>query len=110
MSLIPKIDPNASSESLIKDLNYLIDEFNFLSKFISLKSNFDGHIVNVSFAAGEDKVVSHKLGVLPRYRIILRQEGNGVISDTPSGWNQYQIQLKNNGAVAVTATIMIVRE
>lgn len=94
-----------------KILNELIDQFNLLSHNVSLSSNFDSQIVeNITFAAGEEKVIPHKLGIMPRFRIILRQEGNGVISDIPSGWNKYSIKLKNNGSVAVTVTIMVVRE
>lgn len=92
-------------------LNELISGFNFLQKKVSLTSNFDGQIIDgIEFAIGEEKVITHKLGVIPKFRIILRQEGNGVISDIPSGWNNFSIKLKNNGAVAVTATIMLVRE
>jgi hypothetical protein len=94
----------------IDTINMLINQFNLLARGLSLGENFDGQIIEVTIPAGEEKVIPHKLGVLPRYRIILRQVGNGVISDTPSGWNNFQIQLRNNGAVSVTATILLVRE
>lgn len=100
-----------STDEMTKHLNMLVGEFNFLAKYLSLKSNFDGQISeNIKFAPGEEKVIPHKLGKKPKHRIILNQEGNGVLSDIPSGWNQYQIKMKNNGAVSVTATIMIVKE
>lgn len=111
MKMLSKILKGAEGGDLVDKTNDLIDSFNFLSSKLSLKENFDGQIIeNISFAAGEDKVIPHKLGILPKYRIILRQEGNGVLSDTPSGWNKFQIKVKNNGAVEVTATIMLVRE
>lgn len=92
-------------------LNELIERVNFLGRNLSLQSNFDGQIVeNLTFTAGETKQIPHSLGKIPKFRIILRQEGNGVISDIPSGWTDKSIKLINNGAVSVTATIMIVRE
>lgn len=102
--------PDDGAEDWVKTVNLLIDEFNFLSKSLSLQSNFDGDIVTVTFTAGETKIIPHSLGVIPKYRIILRQEGNGVLSDIPSGWTTSSVKLINNGAVSVTATIMIVRE
>lgn len=102
---IPNDDTNA------RIINDLIDHFNFLSKNLSLRSNFNGQVLeNVVFSPGEEKVIPHKLGIKPKHRIILNQVGNGVLSDVPSGWNQYQIQIKNNGAVNVVATVMLVKE
>lgn len=98
-----------SETEVVDKLNELIDSFN-LSITKSNLSQFDGQILSSSWAAGEDKVLPHKLGKRPNYRIILRQEGNGVLSDTSSGWNEFQVKIKNNGAVAVTATILLLRE
>lgn len=108
--IIPKLSKDTDIESMVDDLNELIDAFNFLNTKISFKQNFDGDIVTVSFNAGETKTIPHKLGKVPGGRIIIRQEGNGVLSDIPSGWNSTSIKMINNGAVKVTATILIVRE
>jgi hypothetical protein len=92
-------------------INTLIRQHNFLAENISLAGNFSGQILEgVKFAAGEEKDIPHKLGIKPKHRIILNQEGNGVLSDLPSGWDKFKIKMKNNGAVAVVATIMIVKE
>jgi len=105
---LPKIN---SQDQVVEAYNDLVDKFNFLIKHISLRENFDGHILeNVEFEAGEEKTIYHRLGIRPQYRLVLLQEGNGVLSDTPSGWNKHQIKIKNNGAVKVTATIMLVKE
>lgn len=106
---IPTIQAEGSEE-WVKTVNNLIDQFNFLAKNISLQSNFNGQVVTVTIPAGEEKIIPHSLGVIPKYRIILRQEGNGVISDIPSGWTSSSIKLINNGAVSVTVTILLVRE
>lgn len=97
-------------ETWVKDVNDLIEQHNFLSRNLSLQSNFNGQMVTVSFIAGEEKTIAHSLGIIPAGRIILRQEGNGVIDDIPSDWTKNSIKLRNNGVVSVTATIMIVRE
>ena len=107
---IPLVSNNASPTEMADALNVLIDSYNFLSTNLSLKSNFDGEMVSVVFLAGETKTIPHKLGKVPGGRIIIKQEGNGVLSDIPSGWNSTSIKMINNGAVQVTATIMIVRE
>lgn len=107
---IPDLTKDSTIEEVVRTVNDLTSQVSFLSKYLSLQSNFDGEILEVKFAAGETKTISHNLGKAPRYRIILRQEGNGVLDDIPSGWNSYQIKMMNNGAVDVTATIMLVRE
>lgn len=106
----PKLVPESTLEDLIKAHNELISELNFFRKNISLQSNFNCHVVEVSFAAGQTKAIPHSLGILPKFRIILRQEGNGVLSDIPSGWNTHKITIKNEGTVAVKATIVVLRE
>lgn len=109
--ILPELSQNATLEQIVDQHNELIEAFNFLQTRISLSENFDGQLIeNISFSSGEDKVINHKLGKTPRFRFILRQEGNGVLTDTPSGWNANQIKIKNNGSVSVTATIMLLRE
>lgn len=109
--ILAKLSSLATIDDIINQHNELIDSFNFLVTKISLSENFDGQIIeNIVFSAGEDKVINHKLGKTPKFRFILRQEGNGVLSDTPSGWNANQIKIMNNGSVSVTATIMLLRE
>lgn len=91
-------------------LNKVRSKLDFFNKNISLDKNFNSYIVEVDFAAGETKNIQHFLGVRPKYRIILKQEGNGVLSDIPSAWDNQTIRMINNGAVAVKATIMILKE
>jgi hypothetical protein len=99
-----------TSKDVIDSINSITNFINFLSKNLSLQSNFNCFIAQVEIPASSELQIQHFLGVVPRYRIILRQQGNGVITDTPSGWTNKVITLYNNGAVTVTATIMIVRE
>jgi len=113
---IPELEEDVELEELIKNHNALVKRFNFITKALSFKNNFNCYIAEVEFqatgdAAGRDSQrITHFLGVVPKYRIILRQTGNGVLEDTPSGWNNSYITMKNRGSEVVTATIMIVRE
>ena len=89
--------------------------FSSFSKSISFQSNFDGYIATVRFPPVTDPSlgvvkIQHFLGITPKWRVILKQEGNGVLSDIPSEWNENLITMKNNGSVAVTASILIARE
>lgn len=92
-------------------LNDLIDAFIFQSAAISIDSNFNGYIArDVTIAAGDTVKIQHFLGVIPKWRIILRQTGNGVVSDIPLEWNIKTISLKNNGAETVVISVLIARE
>lgn len=107
---LKEAEKDADLEAIKKALNILIKEFNFLTKCMSLSKNFDGYIASVTIPATSNATIQHFLGITPKFRIILRQTGNGVITDVPSGWNDKYITLYNNGAAEVVATILIVRE
>jgi hypothetical protein len=91
-------------------LNYFMKEFSSFSKTLSFQNNFDGYIANVTFPASGTVRIEHFLGVTPKWRVVLRQEGNGVLSDISSGWTNEYITMKNNGIEVVTASILIARE
>ena len=107
---LKSLKQDASLEEVIDSLNDVVRFINLFNKLLSFQSNFDGKIASVEFAAGETKDIQHFLGVIPKFRLILRQEGNGVISDIPSGWTDKVISLKNNGAETVRAILLIARE
>lgn len=107
---IRPISDEATPEELIEGLNKFINYFNFTNKFLSLQSNFEGKIVSVKIAANSQLQIEHFLGVIPKWRIILRQEGNGLITDVSSGWDEKIITLKNNGSEEVTLSLLIARE
>lgn len=109
---LPEFDEKdlEKSETFLKKLNTWVYYFNYLSKYLSFTKNFPGYIVELQFSAGETKIISHLLGVRPKYRIILSQEGNGVLSDIPSSWTDKVAVMVNNGAVTVKATIMFLKE
>lgn len=106
---LPTLNKSVSIEEATDLLNRTVETVNYLLTSGSFK-NFDVDTVTAQIPAGEEKNIPHKLGIIPKGRIIIRQEGNGVISDIPSSWTNKQIRLKNNGAVDVTVTLIIVRE
>lgn len=91
-------------------LNYFMKEFSNFSKTLSFQNNFDGYIASVTFPASSTVQIQHFLGVTPKWRVVLKQEGNGVLSDISSGWDDTFITMKNNGTEVVTASILIARE
>jgi hypothetical protein len=88
----------------------IVKYLNFLTKQLSLQSNFDGQVISVEIPATTNLRISHRLGVVPKYRIILRQEGNGLLTDIPLEWSDKFITIRNNGAVVVKATIILLKE
>jgi hypothetical protein len=101
---------DATLEEVIESYGDLVRLVNFALKSLSIQSNFNGYVADVVIPAATNFQIQHFLGVTPKWRVILRQEGNGVISDIPSGWNERYITVYNNGAGAVNASIWIVRE
>jgi hypothetical protein len=98
-------------EEIKSRLNDLIDAFIFQSSSISIESNFNGYVAkDVEIAPGESLNIQHFLGVIPKWRVILKQVGNGVITDVNEKWNTKFICLKNNGSEKVTISILIARE
>lgn len=98
-------------EELKTKLNALVDAYNTQITRISMDSSFNGYLAeNIVVSAGATTTVEHFLGVIPKWRIILRQEGNGVISDIPNEWTSKYITIKNNGAEQVTLSMLIARE
>lgn len=108
---VDKLAEDSEPEKIIDVVNKLINAFNYTNKFISIRSNFDGYVAeNVIIKATSKVQIQHFLGVTPKWRIILRHTGNGVITDVPSEWTDKYITLYNNGSVDVTISVLIARE
>lgn len=108
---IEELEDTSELQDVVKVFNKLVASYNFMNKSLSIQSNFDGFIAeDVKIPATSSLKIQHFLGVKPKWRIILRQVGNGVITDIPSDWSDKVISLKNNGAEAVTISVFIARE
>lgn len=92
----------------VKSVDDLMSRFNdYIAEGFSLKNGLSGEIIDISFAPNEEKQILHGLGSVPRYRLILRQEGNGLITDVSSKWTDQFVTLLNNSANAVKITIKL---
>ena len=105
-----ELEPDSELSDVIFEYNEMVKQISFLFKSLSLQSNFDCQIVDVSIPATEDFRIYHRLGIPPKFRIILRQEGNGLLTDIPLEWNDKFVTIRNNGAVVVNATIALIKE
>lgn len=95
-------------ESLKFSLNQTINELNFIISRLAI-SNFDGEIASASIPANSTAEIPHKLGVIPKYKILLKQIGGGSsIEDVSFG--KSSIILKNNGASTAEVTILIAKD
>jgi hypothetical protein len=98
-------------EELKTRLNDLVDAVVFQTGNAALEATFNSYVAkDVLIGAGVTLAIQHFLGVIPKWRIILRQTGNGVITDVSSDWNTRSISLKNNGTEDVIISVLIVRE
>ncbi len=82
------------------ETNFILRQFTF--------SNMDGEVKSVSIEAGATADISHRLGIIPAHRVILRQSGGGVIKD--GDFTKDYIQLTNDGADTADLVILINKE
>lgn len=88
----------------------LVDYINMSLNKLTLNDNFSGTIRDVIIPSGETAQVGHSLGVTPKYRIILRQVGDALITDGDANtWTDKFIYLRNNGLNDVNLTVLIMR-
>lgn len=100
---------DSAEKYLSEQMNQFADLFNQGIYKLSLE-NIDGQIISdIIILAGAELGIGHNLQSIPKYRIILRQSGNGLITDGPTPWTNKEIYLKNNGASDVILTIFLMR-
>lgn len=101
--------------STLNPVNYLQNELwnwmkNVSTAFVrlGLVENFEAQRTNdVVIAAGATAEITNRLNFIPSARIIVRQTGNGVITD--GSWDIQTLRLTNNGAVSVTISVIFYR-
>lgn len=81
-----------------------IDKLNTGLAKLSFIDNMNGQIQDIErpIASGEEINVSHNLRGTPIGVIMLRQQGNGSMTDGSLQWTPERITLKNNGPDTVT--------
>jgi len=95
---------------------YMAEEFNAALKDlfsglrrINFQDNFEQFEVTVTMASGETANIKNSLGYPITKRIIIRQTGNGLITDGTGVWNSESVSLMNNGPDQVTVTVLFLR-
>ena len=87
-----------------KDVTVGLRRLNFFDNFQTFQA-----VVTIP-AATELPIVNgfegNLVNSIPTGRIIVRQTGNGVITDGPTPWSADFVYLTNNGAVPVTITVI----
>lgn len=78
---------------------------------ITLKDNLDGDIVEITIpSAGTEIGIRHNLKVTPKYRIILKHRGDGIILDGDTAWDGKTVYFKASQATEnIQATILLMR-
>ncbi len=94
-------------EELVQYWNESIVELNFILRSLTI-SNLDGELKTVTINAGETLKVNHRLKLIPKYKIILKQQGGGVILD--GDFTRNYIELNNTGSDMATVTVLIVKD
>ena len=95
----------------VKSPEDMFSRFNqYMDDGLSLKKHLGGEIIEITFAANETKIVPHRLGRIPAFRLVLRQSGNGLITDVDSAWTDKTVGFINNSANAVQITAKILVE
>lgn len=75
-----------------------------INGLLDFDSNFNSFVAeDVSIAAGATTIITNELSVIPTERMIVRQTGNGVITD--GDWTIDSLELTNEGAETVVISV-----
>lgn len=84
--------------------NWMQDVKSGINGKLNFNENFNSFLAeNVTIGAGATAEIPNALLVIPNERYIVRQTGNGVITD--GTWDVNTLRLVNNGAVSVTINV-----
>ena len=84
--------------------NWMLDVKAGINGKLNFNENFNSFLVeNVTIQAGATAEIPNGLSVVPNERYIVRQTGNGVITD--GTWDINTIRLFNNGTESVTISV-----
>ena len=84
--------------------NWMLDVKSGINGKLNFDDNFSSFLAeNITIMSGESVSIPNALQVTPNERYIVRQTGNGVITD--GAWDINTLRLVNNGAVSVTVSV-----
>ena len=72
---------------------------------LTFSENFDAFVVEVELTAGQELAIKNRIQKTPKYRLILRQDATGEITDGTTEWDSNNVYLKNNGSNTVRLTV-----
>jgi hypothetical protein len=102
----PKLPSSSGIDKYVQiDLYaWLISAIASINGNLDFDNNFNSFIVrDLEIAAGDTALIDNQLRLVPTERYIVRQIGDGVITD--GDWDLNTLRLVNNGAVAVTISV-----
>jgi hypothetical protein len=89
--------------------NLTIDDLNAYFQTLSLSKHFDSQLLeDIEIPASTTVRIEHRLEAIPKYKIIVKQSGGGLITD--GDYAQNYIELINNGASTATISVIIFKE
>lgn len=94
-------------EEIKRIYNESITELNFVLRSLTLK-NLDGEIITREIPASSTVDIPHKLGIVPKYKILLRQVGGGLVRDL--NFTDTYVRLEHLGIEPTTITFIIVKD
>ncbi len=97
-------------ERMVKDDAELRERVNdILVEGFLLDKGTNGEIIELTLAPNESKIIPHGLRGIPLYRLILRQTGNGIVTDLNSAWTERSVGFTNESANELVLTIKLFR-
>lgn len=94
----------------IKDISGLIRILLVGLSRLSLTDNFESfEVQDIEITSGSEITIQNKLTYIPSKYIILRQKGNGLVTQSDKAWTFKDIYLFNNGPDNVTVSIIFMR-
>lgn len=83
-----------------------------LQNGITLTNNLNGQILSAVLPmAGTEIAIRHNLKITPKYRIILKHRGDGLVLDGATAWNSTTVYFKASQATEdINITFILMRE
>jgi len=73
---------------------------------LKLDENFQNFVAVIQITAGQEIGIPNRLKTIPSKRIIVRQTGNGNITDGDTPWTQDRLYIKNHGPETTMVTLL----
>lgn len=95
----------------VKEFGDIVDSLNSIfQNGITLSNNLSGQIVEFEVpASGAEVKVSHKLGTIPKFRIVLRQDAITTLVDGAETWTNKFVTFRSSGGEATKFIVLLLR-